>query len=36
MQVPSFLSGISVMTQGIVVAQNGALVLTDGHEIVLR
>lgn len=35
-QVPSFLSGISVMTQGIVVTQNGALVLTDGHEIVLR
>ncbi|MCA8963875.1 MAG: DUF839 domain-containing protein [Planctomycetes bacterium] len=35
-QVPSFLSGISVMTQGIVVAQNGSLVLTDGHEVVLR
>ena len=34
--VPAFLSGLSVMVQGIVVASNGALVLTDGHEIVLR
>lgn len=35
-QVPAFLSGISVMTQGVVVDQQGRLVLTDGHEVVLR
>lgn len=35
-QVPPFLAGISVITQGIAVAANGSLVCTDAHEIVLR